>query len=150
RDLSLDSARKFPSADVLVDHAIEWLKNNSEQRFFLWLHFMDAHGPYFPKQEALEMLGEGEIEAADAIYLNSYWNRADLNAGKLGAKRDRVIALYDGGLRWVDEQIRRLAENLVEMNVWDRCALAVTADHGEEFLDHGGRYHVPRKMTEEL
>jgi len=28
--------------------------------------------------------------------------------------------------------------------------MAVTADHGEEFLDHGGRFHAPVKLTEEL
>jgi arylsulfatase A-like enzyme len=28
--------------------------------------------------------------------------------------------------------------------------LAFTADHGEEFLDHGDRHHPPRKLTEEL
>lgn len=28
--------------------------------------------------------------------------------------------------------------------------MALTADHGEEFLDHGGRYHPPSRVTEEL
>jgi arylsulfatase A-like enzyme len=149
-DASLESARRFPSADVLVDQAIGWLKENSEQRFFLWLHLMDAHGPYFPKSEALRMIGAEDIDAPEAVYLNSYWNRSDLSPERLRVKRDAVVSLYDAGIRWVDEQIRRLAEKLVELNIWDRCALAVTADHGEEFLDHGGRYHLPRKLTEEL
>jgi len=150
RDISLESARRFPSADVLVDQAIGWLKENSEQRFFLWLHLMDAHGPYFPKPEALKMIGAEDIDAPEAVYLNSYWNRSDLSPERLRAKRDAVVSLYDAGIRWVDEQVRRLAGKLVELNNWDRCALAVTADHGEEFLDHGGRYHLPRKLTEEL
>jgi arylsulfatase A-like enzyme len=33
---------------------------------------------------------------------------------------------------------------------WEDCIFALTADHGEEFLDHGGRYHAPHKITEEL
>jgi len=28
--------------------------------------------------------------------------------------------------------------------------MALTADHGEEFLDHGGRYHPPSRVAEEL
>jgi arylsulfatase A-like enzyme len=28
--------------------------------------------------------------------------------------------------------------------------MALTADHGEEVLDHGGRYHPPSRLTEEL
>jgi arylsulfatase A-like enzyme len=69
---------------------------------------------------------------------------------RLQKKRDQVIALYDAGVRWADEQIRRLTEKLVELNVWDQCALAVTADHGEEFLEHGGRFHAPLRLSEEL
>jgi len=28
--------------------------------------------------------------------------------------------------------------------------LALTADHGEEFLEHGGRYHAPLRLNEEI
>ncbi len=149
-DESLDSLRRFPSADVIVDHAIAWLNENSGSPFFLWLHLMDSHSPYFPKQQALEAMGCGPINACEARYLNSYWARGDLSAKRLQGKRDGVIALYDAGICWADAQIRRLTEKLVELNVWDQCALAVTADHGEEFLDHGGRFHPPLKLTEEL
>jgi len=150
REVSLDSVRRFPSAEILIDSAIRWLKEHCHQRFFLWLHLMDAHGPYFPKLQALKMIGADHINAAQAVYLNSYWNRSDVSVERLKRKREDIVSLYDAGIRWVDEQVRRLAENLVELNVWDRCALAVTADHGEEFLEHGGRAHIPRKLTEEL
>src|ERR1700693_1938560 len=33
---------------------------------------------------------------------------------------------------------------------WENTAFVFTADHGEEFLDHGGCYHSPVKLTEEL
>jgi arylsulfatase A-like enzyme len=150
REVSLDAVRRFPSAEILVDSAVRWLKEHSHQRFFLWLHFMDAHGPYFPKAEALKLMGCEDMNAVQAVYLNSYWSRSDVSVERLHGKREDVVSLYDAGIRWVDEQIRRLAENLVELNVWDRCAVAVTADHGEEFLEHGGRTHLPRKLTEEL
>jgi len=147
---SLDSLRRFPSADVIVDHAIAWLNENSDSPFFLWLHLMDSHSPYFPKQQALEEMGCAPMSASEARRLNSYWARGDLSAKRLQKKRDGVIALYDAGIRWADAQICRLTEKLVELNVWDKCALAVTADHREEFLDHGGRFHPPLKLTEEL
>ena len=146
----LDGLRRFPSADVIVDHAIGWLNGNSGGPFFLWLHLMDPHSPYFPKREALDLMGDGEVSAAQARYLNSYWGRGDLSAKRLRKKRDEVIALYDAGVRWADEQIRRLTEKLVDLNLWDKCALAVTADHGEEFLEHGGRFHPPLRLSEEL
>lgn len=150
REVSLDAVRRFPNAEILVDSAIQWLKQHCHKRFFLWLHFMDAHGPYFPKAEALKMIGADHIDAAQAVYLNSFWNRGDVSVERLRRKRGDVLSLYDAGIRWVDEQVRRLAENLVELNVWDCCAVAVTADHGEEFLEHGGRTHLPKRLTEEL
>lgn len=147
---ALDVLRRYPSADVIVDCTISWLRENSSGRFFLWLHFMDPHAPYFPKSAALAKMGDESIGAREASYLNSYWSRADLNVQRLARKREQVIKLYDAGIRWVDEQISRLASSLVEMNLWDKCALAVTADHGEEFLEHGGRFHTPFKLTDEL
>jgi arylsulfatase A-like enzyme len=145
----LDSLRKFPSADVIVDNAIAWLNENSGCPFFLWLHLMDPHAPYYPKQEVLEEMGVA-ISAEEARYLNAFWLRNDIGPGRLSGKLSKVTALYDAGVRWADTQIRRLTERLVELNIWDKCALAVTADHGEEFLDHGGRFHPPAKLTNEL
>lgn len=146
---SLDGLRKFPSADIIVDHAISWLNEHAGGPFFLWLHLMDPHAPYYPKPEALEMMGD-KASAQQARYLNSYWARGDIGPERLQPKRDKVIALYDAGIAWADLQIRRLSERLVELNLWNNCVLAVTADHGEEFLEHGGRFHAPVKLTEEL
>lgn len=147
---SLDALRRFPSADVIADHAIAWLKENSGRPFFLWLHLMDPHAPYFPKAEALDLMGDTAFSPFEARYLNAYWNRSDLTTARLIKKRTQIVELYDAGIRWADQQIRRLTESLVEMNLWDKCAMAVTADHGEEFLEHGGRFHAPVKLTEEL
>jgi arylsulfatase A-like enzyme len=148
--VGLDDLRRFPAADVIVDHALAWLRENSTRPFFLWLHLMDPHAPYFPKPGALKMMQHNAIGAPKAKYLNAYWNREDLPPRRLEKKREQVVGLYDAGIRWADEQVRRLIENLVDMNLWDKCALALTADHGEEFLEHGGRYHPPIKLTEEL
>lgn len=147
---SLDALRRYPSAEVIVDRAISWLKDNVGRPFFLWLHLMDPHAPYFPKAEALELMGEQVPSAAEAAYVNACWNRGNLSVARLRKKLPAAMRLYDAGIRWADQQIRRLTETLVEMNLWDKCALAVTADHGEEFLEHGGRSHQPLKLTEEL
>jgi arylsulfatase A-like enzyme len=61
-----------------------------------------------------------------------------------------VVALYDAGVRWVDTQIARLVESLRASGKWNDSLFVITADHGEEFLEHDGRYHAPLKLTEEL
>jgi arylsulfatase A-like enzyme len=132
-----------------VDNAVAWLNANSGGPFFLWLHLMDPHAPYYPTRESLEEMGV-EIAVQEARYLNAFWLRNDIGPNRLRKKLAKVTSLYDAGIRWADTQIRRLTERLVELNIWDKCALAVTADHGEEFLDHGGRFHPPANLTEEL
>ncbi len=146
---SLDTLRRFPSADVIVKEASAWLKKIGPGPFFLWLHFMDPHSPYYPKKEALKWM-TGDEDAARARYANSYWNRADIGPSRLRTRRDEVIALYDAGIRWADFQISCLVNELRQRKLWDDCLFVVTADHGEEFLEHGGRYHSPSKVTEEL
>jgi arylsulfatase A-like enzyme len=147
---SLDALRQFPAADVIVDHACDWLASLGDAPFFLWLHLMDPHAPYYPHEKALALMGRDSVTPFRARYLNSYWNRSDLGSRRLSRHRDEVIALYDAGIRWVDVQMARLIEALRSSNEWDNCVFALTADHGEEFLDHDGRYHPPSRVMEEL
>lgn len=146
---SLDSLRRFPSADVIVNEASSWLENLGAEPFFLWLHLMDPHSPYYPKEEAMQWMGD-KSDASHARYANSFWNREDIGARRLRGRRDEIMALYDAGIRWVDAQIARFVDNLRRRRLWGNCVFAVTADHGEEFLEHEGRYHSPAKLTEEL
>ena len=146
---SLDELRRFPSADVIVNCAIAWLEQNSGAPLFLWLHLMDPHAPYYPKPEALQEM-ESELDSSAARRLNSFWAREGLSSRRLLNSQRSVECLYDAGVRWADRQIGRLANRLVELNLWGQCALAVTADHGEEFLDHGGKFHPPINLHEEL
>jgi arylsulfatase A-like enzyme len=147
---SLDALRRFPAADVIVDQAREWLASIGHAPFFLWLHLMDPHSPYYPKDAALALMGHDPVTPRRARYLNSYWNRSDLGPARLAHRRNEVIALYDAGIRWVDVQMQCLVERLRATGRWEDCIFALTADHGEELLDHGGRYHPPTKLMEEL
>ncbi len=146
---SFADLRRFPSADVIVDHANAWLGSIGDSPFFLWLHLMDPHAPYYPSKEALAATGVSDMTTTRARYLNSFWNRSNVGVNRLRRYRDAVLGLYDAGVRWVDMQLERLVESLRELERWDACVFAVTADHGEEFLDHGGRFHPPIGLFEE-
>jgi arylsulfatase A-like enzyme len=144
---SWESLRRFPSADVLVDHACGWFGSLGQQPFFLWLHFMDPHAPYYPKEEALSAMGE-RINPEQGRYLNTAW----LERGEERVRKHRkdIVSLYDAGIRWVDTQIARLVEFLRGRSLWDSSILVLTADHGEEFLDHGGRSHYSSRAYQEM
>lgn len=146
---SWDRLRRYPAGDVIVDQACAWLKTVRDKPVFLWLHFMDPHAPYYPPEQALQQMGS-KITASRARYLNSYWNRGDVKASRLKKYLEEIVCLYDAGIRWVDTQVARLMDTLRSSRPTEDCVLALTADHGEEFLEHGDRYHALSKVTEEL
>lgn len=147
---SLDSLRRFPAVDVIVDQAAAWLPSVGESPFFLWLHLMDPHSPYYPAEKGQELLGERKTTAARARYVNACWNRSDLQPRRLRRYRNEVMSLYDSAVCWVDAQIARLIEVIRRNGLWENCIFVLTADHGEEFLEHDGRYHAPSSLAEEL
>ena len=149
-NLSMDRLRRYPAADVMVDQARSWLSSLGEQPFFLWLHLMDPHHPYYPPEEALSALGLSHISPRRARFLNSFWNRLELGAHRVQRYREQMLSLYDAGVYWVDKQISRLVAALQHFHRWDETVFAVTADHGEEFLEHGNRYHSPVSLSEQL
>ncbi len=149
-DKSLDELRRYPAADVIVRKASTWLNEVKSDRFFLWIHLMDPHHPYYPPQEALRSVGASEIDGRRARFLNSFWNRGDIGARRLQSFREEIISLYDAGVYWADRQIGSLVSTLKKLGLWDETILVATADHGEEFLEHGARYHSPENLPEQL
>ena len=67
---TMDELRRYPSADVLVDEAGPWLAGVAGQPFFLWLHFMDPHHPYYPPEQALAAVGRPDLNAKRARELS--------------------------------------------------------------------------------
>ena len=149
-DCSMDQLRRYPAADVVVSAAGAWLNALSRQPFFLWIHLMDPHHPYYPPQEALQSLGISHVTPQRARFLNSFWNRGDVSPKRLQHYRKEVMALYDAGVHWVDQQLSRLVGTLKASQRWNDTVFVVTADHGEEFLEHGSRYHSPDGLAEQL
>lgn len=149
-NLSMDGLRVYPAAHVVVDQAQSWLSSLGEEPFFLWLHLMDPHHPYYPPLEALSSLAESRISPWRARFLNSFWNRGGIKTRRLQRHREEILSLYDAGIRWVDKQISRLVHVLQQSQRWDETVFVVTADHGEEFLEHGNRYHSPTNLSEQL
>ena len=147
---SIDALRKFPTAEAIVDRAISWLTTAGRRPFFLWIHLMDPHSPYYPTPAAFRELTGREVSGNQARFLNEFWNRSDLTAARLERNRNSIVELYDAGIRAVDSQIARFVCHLKQVDRWDNCAFVLTADHGEEFLDHGRRYHAPVSLCEEI
>ena len=60
--------------------------------------------------------------------------------GNLG-DLEHLIARYDGEIRFTDTILGRILEVLAAASPGRSTLVVVTADHGEEFFDHGGKGH---------
>jgi arylsulfatase A-like enzyme len=54
---------------------------------------------------------------------------------------DRIRALYDGEITYLDVQLGVLFDSLKKRGLYDKTLIVLTADHGEEFQEHGSWWH---------
>ena len=132
------------AADATTRAALEWIDaHGDEGPFFLMVHYFDPHCVYAPPRAFRERWAE----PADRDGEWTFGTRPQMVAirdGELSpaaATIRRAEALYNGEVAYLDAQIGRLDDGLAARGHRDGLVLAVTADHGEEFLDHGGFEH---------
>jgi uncharacterized sulfatase len=138
-----------PFADVsrltdVEDRATSFVER-TDDRFFLWIHYMDTHTPYVPAPRHLREVSDRRLGVARM--LGSHLRTGlgwDVDEGRLATLR----TLYDGTVRQVDESVSRIIETLSTEGVADETAIVVAGDHGEEFLEHGHLAHYPKLYGE--
>ena len=129
-------------ADKITQKAISWLEKNRYNKFFLWLHYFDPHGPYRPPSPYNRMfidnfkLGKRNIPISKEMYypimaIPGYVAEDNIT------DVDYYISQYDGEIRFVDEQIGILLRKIKELDLDKRSILIITADHGELLGEHG-------------
>ncbi len=123
--------------DLFREHAPprirEWLGEHRDEPFFLFIHTYTVHD-YDSPSEFLAMFDDGcESELTDHRPFVGPAGSAKLGEADLA----HIVHLYDAALRYVDSEIGRLLDELEALGLADRTIVAVTSDHGEEFLEHG-------------
>jgi len=131
----------YVPADTLTDRAIEWLRTNDAEPFFLWVHYMDPHGPY-QSREGFQYLEKYRAEAL--------WRKAVHSPDDVGQEeRHRLQETYVEEVELTDRAISRLLDSFGDA-VGNRESMTVlTADHGDEFYEHGSYSHES-KLYDEL
>ncbi|MDH3211945.1 MAG: sulfatase [Myxococcales bacterium] len=109
---------------------------------FLYVHYMEPHPGFDPPPRHLErFLRDPDRHAAappaTAAYI-SMLARGEIRPDP--GEVERLIDLYDAEISAVDEAIGDLRRVLAEAG-FASPILMIVADHGEEFLDHGGWFH---------
>jgi len=122
----------------MVDAGLAWLGQHRADRFFLFLHTYEVHAPYSPAASDLAALGPPCTGSLPPV-IGTDLLRA-INTGRRGLQPgdlDCIRRAYDADIRSMDRGIGRLVAGLRAMGLFDRTLLVLTADHGEEFGEHG-------------
>jgi arylsulfatase A-like enzyme len=57
------------------------------------------------------------------------------------SEADALKALYRNEVKWVDTELGKFFDWMRQQEAWDDTLVVLTADHGEEFQEHGGWWH---------
>ena len=129
-------------ADRILASLEQWLRADADRPAFAYLHFLEAHWPYKPRRRHIAQFGGDRDTNVFSRYSARDFGRlrrevargeATLSAEEL----KQMIQMYDGAVRRLDGKLKRVLRMLEGLGLRDETALFVTADHGEEFLEHG-------------
>lgn len=136
------------TADDLTDRAISFVESSDpDEDQFLWVHYMDVHHPYIPPADHQRAFRDDVVSDEDAIKLRR--KMLEEPEAVTDEELDTLVDLYDAEIRFTDTEIGRLLDTVSDE--WgDDVVTAVTADHGEEFLDHGDFAHRSDRFYDEL
>jgi arylsulfatase A-like enzyme len=123
----------YQPAEEVTARVREYLGTPAAGRpFFLFVHYMDPHDPYF----AHPFNGEGYARVA--------------NPNPPPSEAEKFRRLYDGEVAYLDQHLGVLLDDLRARRLYDRTLIVLTADHGEEFQEHGGWWHGTTLYEEQI
>lgn len=118
----------YLDGEELNKHVVKWVENNADEKFFLWMHYMDPHYPYVPPEK----------------YLPNFSNRREafeynLSVDYNNPSMEEVTTLrrlYEGEIRYTDVCIGDFFQFLDGKHLLDDSLILLTGDHGHAFMEH--------------
>jgi arylsulfatase A-like enzyme len=132
---------------AITDLSIRALEQSGDRPFFLFAHYFDPHfeymdNPDLPWADAYRGWLREELDFFDNL-LRMRHLVDDEDVGWL-------MDLYEEEISHVDREIGRLVEWLDARGLSERTLIVVSADHGEEFVDHESFGHTQSLFEEQL
>jgi arylsulfatase A-like enzyme len=133
----LDFHQDRKATDV-ANRAVDVLDRIGDRPFFLFLHFYDPHWHYEPPENTRTIFDKPYTGTLTGRLQDfSHRDRKSVSPADLA----HLIALYDGEVRYVDDELGRVFDHLRARGLDRGTLVVVTSDHGEEFLEHGSWEH---------
>lgn len=156
-DVFHEDCRWEPARCVNVSALEELARSRDRKRpLFLYLHYLDPHDPYAPPPlHQLRFARESSpdkdfIHRGDPNPVASMLYSGAPDPGMTPADLQHLIDLYDDEIAYFDARFARLVHAL-KVGGWLRDSIVVfTADHGEEFMDHGQMKHCHTVFDSEV
>jgi arylsulfatase A-like enzyme len=128
--------------DERTDPIRAWIRASKDRRFFVWIHFFKPHTPYFPSARSDGLLQAERLD--DHRPLAEFWPKEECSRRRAEATPEELrirMGFYDEAIRDSDFLVGEVVEELRRSAVAGRTLIALSADHGEEFFEHGGCDH---------
>ncbi len=125
-----------------IDRAfLGWLawQQRRDRPFFAFLNYNDAHSPYEVPDRSIPGFGLRPLSYVDRLTLKS-WETLDKTKVS-PVHLQMAIDVYDDSIRYLDQQLGILLEQLERRGVLDDTLVIVASDHGEHLGDHGLFFH---------
>ncbi|MGD8340445.1 MAG: sulfatase [Gammaproteobacteria bacterium] len=148
------------SARVQVDRLLPWLEGHRDVPFFVNIHVTDPHSPFLPQPPYDTYWGDADtrrrfdeavtqlrriVPDFSGVGAPARGEPTTVSMQAAGIEPMDIVQhhidLYDGSVRAMDAELGRIVETLERLGLRDRVLLVFIADHGEEFLEHGGHFH---------
>ncbi len=146
------------TAEEVNGPVLRWLRQNAERDdFFMYINYWDPHRIYtvppswadrfkdspvsqqWPDEAAIEAHGsiEGPFTAFRQFPNNE--SRTPLMPGAVRNRADfeQMVTGYDATIAYTDHQIQLVLEELDRQNLLEDTAIIISADHGDNFGEHG-------------
>lgn len=139
------------SADEVNRSFFQWLPQNKQHKFFAFVHYYDPHFPYDPPEqwykrhlehipedtpltqearEPLESLFQTQIKPVEGF------RPEDMDTLQLPDYARALLKLYLSEIEYADHAVGQVVEELKKDGLDSKTIVIVTADHGENLIDH--------------
>jgi len=123
----------------LVNAVLAWAESPPRDPLFLWVHFIDPHGPYvppvYPRRDVPAAAPGRTLPVSESNSPVEAIPAYQALPGVTGV--GEYVDRYDAEVDYVDEQAGRLLEGLRSLGLLEGALVVVAADHGESLGDHG-------------